>query len=249
MIITIRALWRGLGLIWYMVVALVLTLGITGILRRKPDSRLFQGAKQWWLRKVVGLLGGRLHVLGQVQPGAKLIVANHISWLDIPVLGSLLNPNFLSKAEVQHWPIIGWLATKAGTLYITRGQAGAANQAAHTIGQALQKNHSVLVFPEGTTSDGRDVKTFHARLFAPALESHSPVQPIALRYLDAHGALSRVVPYIGEQSLMQNLLGLLREPFITIEVHYLAPIDSTGLQRKTLASICEQSIRAIVTTA
>ena len=249
MIIRIRAAWRWLRLLTHVMVGLSLTLLLTGILRRSSTSPVFQRAKQWWLSKVVRIIGGQLQVTGSLLPGAKLVVANHVSWLDIPVLGAVLNPSFLSKAEVQHWPVIGWLANQAGTLYITRGQAGAANQAANTIVQALQENQTVLLFPEGTTSDGQDVKTFHARLFAPALEANVPVQPIAVRYLAANSELSTVVPYIGEQSLLQNLHALLREPFIKIEVHCLEPIDSIGLARKTLAQHCEQAIRAIVAPA
>jgi 1-acyl-sn-glycerol-3-phosphate acyltransferase len=248
MIIKIRAVWRWLRLIWHVMLGLSLTLLLTGLFRRSSTSPVFQRAKQWWLSKVVRIIGGQLQVKGTVTTGAKLIVANHVSWLDIPVLGAVLNPSFLSKAEVQHWPLIGWLATQAGTLYITRGQAGAANQAANTITQALQQHQSVLLFPEGTTSDGQDVKTFHARLFAPALDANVPVQPIAIRYKTRNGELSTVVPYIGEQSLLQNLQALLREPTITIEVHCLEPINTTGLARKSLAHTCEQAIRAIVAT-
>ncbi len=151
------------------------------------------------------------------------MVANHISWLDIALLGGVANPRFLSKQEVRQWPVIGWLAEKSGTLFITRGKAGAAAQASATILQALQSGRSVLLFPEGTTTTGNDVRTFHARLLAPAFDANVPVQPVAVRYPGKDGLTHPLVPYVDQQSLWDNLKSVLAEPGIQAEIHFLPP--------------------------
>ncbi len=241
----LRSGWRLTRLFVHIVWGVVLTALFAGLLRYRADDLFYQRLVVWWLQKVPSLLGVRVQTFGTPAPQA-LMVANHISWLDIPLLGGYARPRFLSKQEVRQWPVIGWLAEKAGTLFISRGKAGAAGQASQTITQALAAGRAVLLFPEGTTTNGQDVKTFHARLFAPAFEAQVPVQPIALRYPNAHGVTNPLVPYIGEQSLWENLQGLLREPFVTAEIHFLPPLATVGMDRKGVALRCEQQVRTVL---
>ncbi len=172
-----------------------------------------------------------------------LLVCNHVSWLDIPLLGGESSIRFLSKSEVRSWPVVGWLATRTGTLFIERGRRGAANEAANRITASLRRGDVVMVFPEGTTSDGRQVLPFYARLFGSAIEAGARVQPVAIRYLDAAGEVAEHVPYIGEMSLWNNLTGLLPEPHLDIEVHYLPVLEVTEQSRNVLAKLSETQIR------
>ncbi|MGB0845210.1 MAG: lysophospholipid acyltransferase family protein [Thiolinea sp.] len=209
----------------------------------------WQTLVEWWLRIIVRILGGRVTVKGEPARSGVLMVANHVSWLDIPLLGGYSFVRFLSKYEVKNWPVIGWLASRAGTLYIERGKQGAARQAAASISDSLNEGDVVLIFPEGTTSNGRDVLPFHARLFSTALEAGVPIQPVAIRYRNAADEVCDKVPYIDEMSLFSNLLGFLGERTLHMEIHYMTPIAVADYQehtRKTLAGLAEQQIRDVV---
>ena len=220
-----------------------------GVLRLSSDGAFYRRLIAWWLGKIPRILGIEVSVFGQPSTQAVLMVANHISWLDIALLGGAAQPRFLSKAEVRHWPVIGWLAAKSGTLFITRGKAGAAAEAATTIAAALKAQRSVLLFPEGTTSTGDDVCTYHARLFAPALDANVPVQAVVLRYPRADGLTNPLVPYVDEQSLWANLQGLLDAQGIRAEIHFLPLIAPQNGERKRIANQCEQQTRAVIQAA
>ena len=244
-----RRVWRLIRLSLHIIIGILLTAWVAGILRQSFNTPFYQRLYSWWLGKTGRIIGAQVKVMGQPAAQGTLLVANHISWLDIPMLGAYATPRFLSKHEVRHWPVIGWLAEKSGTLFISRGHAGAAGQASAEILQALQGERSVLLFPEGTTSTGNDVRTFHARLFAAAFDGHIPVQPVALRYPGQDGLTNPLVPYVDEQPLMANLHHLLEEPHLQVEIHFLPVIQPDGLNRKALAVACEQQIRQVVKPA
>lgn len=233
-------------LAWHVLTGMFLTALFGGLLRMSFNTPFYQGLVKWWLGKVPRILGFQVSVMGEPAQQPVLMVSNHISWLDITLLGGAANPRFLSKQEVRQWPVVGWLAAKSGTLFITRGKAGAAAQASATILQALQGGRSALLFPEGTTTTGDDVRTFHARLFAPAFDANAPVQPVALRYPQADGQPNPLVPYVGDQSLGENLQAILGEKALYAEIHFLPPIQIAGMDRKTLAGLCEQQVRNLV---
>ncbi|MBU0654894.1 MAG: 1-acyl-sn-glycerol-3-phosphate acyltransferase [Gammaproteobacteria bacterium] len=243
---SLRRILRLSRLAVHVVNGIFLTLLLAGLLRMSLNEPFYQRVVAWWLRKVPQIIGVKLTVIGEPVNQAALMVANHISWLDIPLLGGAANPRFLSKQEVRHWPVIGWLADKSGTLFITRGKAGAAAQASTTILQAMQGGRAVLLFPEGTTTTGNDVRTFHARLFAPAFDANVPVQPVAIRYPQADGQTNPLVPYVDQQSLGENLKAILGEKELHAEIHFLPLVYPVGMDRKTLAAQCEQQVRGVV---
>jgi len=171
---------------------------------------------------------------------------NHISWFDIPVLASQQPLPFLSKAEVKTWPLIGWLADRAGTLFIQRGRHGAAQKSLEEITNCLRTGGSVVIFPEGTTTDGRNVKKFHGRLLQAAIDAQVKIQPIALRYPHKQG-VNPGVPFIGEMTFMDSLLGMTRANPLDVELHFLPPIDihlnaTTETSNKQLAELSRNAI-------
>lgn len=242
----LRRYGRLLRLALHILHGMLLTVWLSGLMRMNFNMPFYQRVTQWWLRQITRILGVHVKVYGEPAPAPVLMVANHISWLDIALLGGYSQPRFLSKQEVRAWPVVGWLAATSGTLFITRGKAGAAAQAATTIGEALQAGRTVLLFPEGTTTTGNDVRTFHARLFAPALEAGIAVQPVALRYPTQNGLTHPLIPYVDQQSLWDNLQGILGEPRLSAEIHFLPVLQTAGADRKTIAAACEQQIRSIV---
>ncbi|WP_020559452.1 lysophospholipid acyltransferase family protein [Thiofilum flexile] len=240
----IRRLLRLSALLVHLLIGVSLAVLLTVILRKTYEHEVLKRTRKWWLRRLAYCTGAELVIRGEPVLGRVLWVANHVSWLDIGVLGGVGEPRFLSKVEVKRWPIIGWLATRAGTLYIDRGQSGDA--AAEEVRQALLQGDCVALFPEGTTTDGKNVNRFFARIFAPALDTGTPVQPIVLRYTDQAGNALASVPYIGKQSLLHNIWTITALPRFKAQVHFLAPLETQGLNRKEIASQCEELIRTEV---
>lgn len=161
---------------------------------------------RWWAAKTLRLLGVRLAAQGSLRPGAKLLVANHVSWLDIMAVHAVCpQARFVSKADVQGWPLVGRLVGAAETIYIERERRRDALRVVHQVAAALQAGDTVAVFPEGTTGDGAALLPFHANLLQAAIATATPVQTVALRFSDRDDAISRAAPYVGETTLAQSL--------------------------------------------
>lgn len=201
--------------------------------RRNELMALRQRLTRRFLAQLAAALPFRLSLHGQLPERPMLWVGNHVSWTDIPLLGGLVPLSFLSKSEVRSWPLAGWLAHKAGTLFIRRG-AGDSGLVRGQLLRHLQHGHDLLIFPEGTTTDGRSLRSFHSRLLASAVEAQVPVQPVAIRYL-RDGAVDPVAPFIGDDDLLSHLLRLLRSECSEVEIHLLPPLDSQGLSRTELS--------------
>lgn len=167
-------------------------------------------------------LGFRVNIRGARPEGTVLLVSNHISWSDIPILGGVLPLRFLSKVEVRSWPVIGWLAEQAGTLFIRRG-GGQAQATRGQIADTLRSGQSVLVFPEGTTTLGITVLPFHSRLLSAAIDAKIPIQPISIGYRrDNHP--DHLAPFIGDDQFEQHLIRMLREPAVSVDVILHEPV-------------------------
>jgi 1-acyl-sn-glycerol-3-phosphate acyltransferase len=196
-----------------------------------------------WARGMLRLLNVTVRVNGQpAQKGPMLVVINHVSWLDILVMLAAQPVSFVSKSEVKHWPIIGWLATHVGTLYIERTKARDALRVVHQIAEALREGQLIAVFPEGTTSDGKQVLPFHANLLQAAVSAASPVQPVALRFLEADGSLSMSPVYIDDDTLLSSIWRMLLAAPVTAQLDFLEPIQSSGVPRRDLAEQLERLI-------
>ena len=188
-----------------------------------------------WLGLVALTLGVKVKTYGTALQEKTLFVSNHISWLDILILGNLVPVHFLSKHEVKSIPLIGWLATRAGTLYIKRGCRYSASGAGSEITAALNRQHNSIVFAEGTTSDGH-VKKFHSRLMQSAIDAQAMVQPVAIYYpkLNAETNKIEINPdslFVDGISAKESFNRIVRAPGINVEVHFLEPIDCTGKKR------------------
>lgn len=239
---SLRVLWRGAWLALHIAAAFPIVL--LGFRRPNPDSwlqrRLFQG----WLRGVCRILRVRVSVQGAPQPGG-LVVANHVSWLDIPVLATAWHGGFLAKAEVGDWPVIGWLVRHAGTVLIRRGCADSLGRAIDRLSGKLRRG-GVCLFPEGTTTNGREMRRFHPRLFTAAIHAGARVQPVALRYFDADGRLHPVAPFIGDDDFVSHLIRLLRGPALRAELVFLSPIAAEGQTARGLAGIAQSRVSEVL---
>jgi len=184
--------------------------------------------------------------LTHAVPGA-LLVANHVSWLDIFVINAALPAAFVSKEEVRRWPVIGWLAAKNDTVFLRRGSRGHARLINEEIAAILGRGKLVAVFPEGTTTDGRSLLHFHAALLQPAIACGHPVQPLALQYRTPDDRFSRAPAYDGELSLGECIANIIAAPRTVARITVAAPITTAdGADRRTLATRTRAEIATVI---
>lgn len=247
---TPRRLLRLIGLCAHLLAGAVLAFGLFPLLDVVSTApvRARQRIVRAWMRGLCRLFGVRVEIEGAPAPGPVLFAANHISWLDIPVLYAAADAAFVAKAEVRAWPLVGGMAARAGTLFLRRGEGRATNLVADEMTFRLAQGRNLAVFPEATTSDGQQVRPFHARLFQAAIRAHATVQPVALRYLPAHGA-DRLAPFVGDATLLAHVWRLLRAPAIPVRVVFGPPLAATGHARRPLAQAAHAAVEAALFSA
>jgi 1-acyl-sn-glycerol-3-phosphate acyltransferase len=174
-----------------------------------------------------------------------LMVANHISWLDIFVVNSLEPCRFVAKSDIRGWPMVGWLCAKTGTIFISRGKRSAVRAIFQGVVSSIGAGDRIMFFPEGTTASQGSLLPFHPNLFEAAIEAGVPVQPYAIRYLDEGGGLHAAADFIGETTIVESILAILKargtRP-ITAELTVLAPIGTDGAHRRDLAVVVRAAI-------
>lgn len=239
----LRALWKILRGLWHLLTGLWTI--VVYFPRLSPEQR--QMRVQAWALQLLALWGIHLKVLGRpVVAGPALIVANHISWLDILVIHAARYCRFVSKSDVRDWPLIGRLATGAGTLYIERTSRRDARRMVQDMSHALRDGDVVAVFPEGTTSDGRELLPFHANLIQSAIAAGAPVQPLALKFVDARSGQRSLAPcYIGDDTLVASVWRTLTAGPITAVVCFGEPQSADGRDRRQWAADLRKTVQAL----
>jgi 1-acyl-sn-glycerol-3-phosphate acyltransferase len=197
---------------------------------------------RWWHGTVCRALGISVRRVGGRPESPALLLANHVSWLDVVVVGSLAPTAFVSKAEVARWPLVGFLATCGATLFIPRG-GHQAQAIAQGIRERLAAGGSILIFPEGTTTDGSRLRPFFPRLLAGAVEAGARVQPVALSYPHP-GGVHPTAPFVGDETFPRHLWRVLADPGIVAEVRFCAPLTADAAGRKGLARRCREAVAA-----
>ncbi|MFK4100362.1 lysophospholipid acyltransferase family protein [Streptomyces sp. NPDC019531] len=216
------------------------------------------GTVRWWCRAVVRASGVRVRMSGTTTPtGGVLLVANHISWLDIPLLAAVRPARMLAKSEIRHWPVAGRLTAGSGALFIDRDRLRALPDTVARIADALREGAAVAVFPEGSTWCGRAQGHFRRAVFQAALDAGAPVQPVRLRYRLADGGASTAPAFIGNDSLLASVWRVVSARGLVAEVEVL-PLIAPGShsERKSLARAAEtcgqrgdRQAHALTTTA
>lgn len=244
-----RAWWRQIWLAGVLVAFLVPAL-VWLALPAGGRARRWLAVGLW--RVLLRGLGVKVALRGAEplrQPGT-LYVANHVTWLDIPVLGRVLDAGFVAKGEVGRWPVVGPLARAYGCLFVEREARGRAGAQAAALGGHLAGKAGMVLFPEGTTSLGQGLLPFRSSLFAPLIGAQAGfmVQPVALVYTRAGAPLSaqeqRAVAWIEEDALLPNALGLIamasRSGPLEAQLWFCDPVGASD--RKALARACEAAV-------
>jgi 1-acyl-sn-glycerol-3-phosphate acyltransferase len=202
-----------------------------------------------WSQQLLRMLGVEAHVHWRHDgglPGNVLIVANHVSWLDIFVLNALQPARFIAKADLKRWPIVGRLIANAGTLFIERERrrdTHAVNR--HTV-EALTRGDLVAVFPEGTTSDGTGLLKFHSSLLQSIVDAEGLMQPVAIRYRTPADGHCAAPAYVGELSLLGSFWRVTGERGINAELHLMTPVPAQARHRRDLSRAAEEAIRTVL---
>ena len=241
----LRRCFRLCLLAGHIVLGLIFTFTYLRRVESTPPNAQQHQLIRWWLKYAATLCGLQIRTRG-ISPGSPvLVVANHVSWLDILVIASVLPVTFISKIEIRSWPVLGRLASRAGTLFIRRGGKNAANQATEQITWYLLRGQSVAVFPEGTTTDGHHVRRFHARLLGAAIHADTLIQPLAIRYPHPSG-VHPAVPFVDNVPFYTHGWHLLGEKCIVAETVFCTPIPARQHARRTLADIARKRIKSVV---
>lgn len=238
--------WRYLYRVPFLAWHLVVDLPIAVLLMALGDRRTEQAMIRLWSIGLMRVFGFRVRRIGTPLPGAVMFVANHVSWVDIVALHSQRMMGLVAKREIAGWPLVGWMAARAGTIFHQRGSTASMGGVIEQMRARLQSGGAVGVFPEGGTRDGADVGPFHARIFTAAVEAGVPVQPVALRY-GAGGRDQRRVAFRKGEGFLGNFLRLLGEPPRAADICFLEPIapGSAEGRRRIAESSRERIIAAM----
>jgi 1-acyl-sn-glycerol-3-phosphate acyltransferase len=234
-----RAVWRlcrvalhllhGMGVVW---------LGWAALCPAQRQQRI-----AWWSAKLLRLLGVRLDAGGPLPSQGTLLVANHLSWLDIVAIHALCpGARFVSKADVRHWPLLGRLVAAADTLFVARESRRDARRVVQQMAQALQAGDTVAVFPEGTTGNGLALLPFHGNLLQAAIDTCTPIQPLALRYRDAERQSIPAAVWTGETTLLRSLWLIANAESLCVGLQVLPVQAGPHEERRALAGRLRQAI-------
>ncbi len=228
----VRALWRLLRATLHVLHGMLVMTRFPALDAAGRHERI-----RWWSAGLVRAMGLTLQVSGTPRPGATLIVANHISWLDIAAIHAAApHARFVYKADVLSWPLLGWLIRNAGTLFIERERKRDAVRVVHAVAEALKAGDTVAVFPEGTTGTGPELLPFHANLLQAAVATATPVQPVVLRFSDPRGPFSEAVTFIGDTTLLQSLWRVASAQGLAVSVELLPSVGTRHADRRALAA-------------
>lgn len=198
-------------------------------------------------RQLLAIFAVRLKVSGEPprpSDAPVMIVANHVSWLDIFAIDAVQAVRFVAKAEIRRWPVIGWLCAQGGTLFIERTRRRHTAQVNVQVVAALRQGDTFAVFPEGIVTAGDVVLPFHASLLQPALECDAKIFPVTIRYTRADGSLCSEADYEGVKTMLDTLRAMLTQRMIHAHLQFLPPLECAGRHRRELANEAARLIAA-----
>ncbi len=198
-----------------------------------------------WCKQLLGIFKMHLSVVGaeQIEDAHYLMAANHISWIDIHVINAFKPHYFVAKAEVASWPIFGWMAKQLGTLFIERSKASSIRKMVPELAAQLGQK-AICIFPEGTSTDGRQVAPFKPNLFEAAIVANAPVYTLAIQYFELQTGKKTTAPaFIGEMGLLDSIWKLICSPPICAEIRISAKLPLLD-DRKALAELSQSLVAA-----
>ena len=223
-------LFHGLGTIWFVFPSI--------------DAHARRAHIRRWSRRLLHLMNLDIRMSGALAHPNVLVVANHVSWLDIFALHAVGPVRFIAKSEIARWPLLGRLVAGVGTLFIERARRHDTHRVNQEVSRALADGDIVAVFPEGTVTDGTELLTFKGSLLQPIVDAAGCVQPVAIRYRTPDGVLSTIPAYVEDVTFMGSLWRICGARALVVELTAMAPLPAQGKHRRELARDAERAIRA-----
>lgn len=203
---------------------------------------------QRWSVRLLRILAVDLRIEGDLGAyrGNVMVVANHISWLDIFVLNAAHPVRFVAKSEIAKWPVVSQMVRGAGTVFIERARPRDVLNVNHYVARLLAQGNVVAVFPEGTTTYGTELLPFKGALLQPIVEAEGHVQPVAIRYRTPDGNLSLAPEYVGDTSFATSFWRVCGERALTVALIARPALHARDRHRRDLARAAESSIRTVL---
>jgi 1-acyl-sn-glycerol-3-phosphate acyltransferase len=223
-------------LLWFSGALVLMAVDFVGTCAFRPAS-VFRQVRIAWLqrsaRRALRVLNARYSANGPI-PARGLLVCNHLTYLDILVLAAMTPAVFVSRSDVKYWPVFGWAAVLAGTIFVNRQRRTQVGEISSQMRQALDSGALVVLFPEGTSSDASTILPFKTSLLEPAIGSPHPLSIGLLRYAVDEGDVSRDICYWGDMNFVPHLFNLLNLPGFEARVEF-KPVSAGTADRKELA--------------
>ena len=242
----VRFLFRFTLFIVSVVIVLPIVLLLIAIAQKKNNRGLNKKIVNYWSKLLCYTCGLKLRKKGKVQASPVLIVANHISWVDIPVVHCYKLVGFVAKAEIAKWPFLGLVARCGESLFIKRGKQESRQKVLESIKQRLNNNRSIAVFPEGKATNGEYLGRFHRQLMHAAVEEKKPIQAVAIKYINKDGTRNRDIAFKDKENFLRNVFRILSLPTSTAEVTFCEAIDTSKISARQAAIISHKQVEMVL---
>lgn len=235
-------IYRILRIFFHIITGLIIAAAILPLLSKASKQLLIK----WWCGGLLHAFHIKVITSGNLPPASTrstMFVANHVSWADIHALNSQIALRFIAKVEIRNWPIFGYLAQKADALFIDRGKRQIAGEIVGITAASLAEGDNLCFFPEGTTTDGKQVLTFKSSVLQAAINANTTVWPVAIRYVNLDGSINTAMAYAGETGLIESMQRIIKQRNAVVELHFLTPMHAGNQNRRDLT---QQAYDAIV---
>ncbi len=240
----IRFFFRSILFIVSVVFVLPLVLLLITIAQKKDNRKFNKKVVNYWSKLLCYVCGLKIKQKGKIQKNPVLIVANHISWIDIPVIHCYKLVGYVAKAEIEKWPFLGFVARCGESLFIKRGKQESRKKVLESIKQRLNSNRSIAVFPEGKATNGEYLGRFHRQLMHAAVEEKKPIQAIAIKYLNKDGTRNKEIAFKDKENFIRNVFRILSLPTSTAELTFCEVIDTSTITARQAAIISHNQVES-----
>jgi 1-acyl-sn-glycerol-3-phosphate acyltransferase len=218
---------------------------ICGFILPKANARRRDLVISHWCKSLLTVLNIRIITHGtlpDINVTGTMFVANHVSWVDIHAVNSVRAVRFIAKSEIRGWPVFGWISEKVNTLFTERTKRSDAGRMVELTADCLRAGDCLCFFPEGTTSDGTELKAFKGSLLQAAINAGAQIWPVTIRYPNADGSANREMAYYADMSLLESIRKVLAQRSPVVELHFSPPIATAGYERRGLSLQARQAI-------
>ncbi len=242
---TLRFIFRLVGLVLAFFIALpfvVIFLSLTQNNQHIQKKRVVSA----WSTIICFVCGVRLEKEGNVEKSPVMIVANHVTWLDIAVIHRFKLLGYVAKQEIAKWPVIGWVAKSGESLFIARGEASSRKNVIEGIKKRFSERRSIAVFPEGRATNGEKLHTFHRQLIHAAVESNTPVQAVAIKYIKKDGKRNKDICFKKGEKFLGNVFRILTLARSTAQLTFCEPIQTSGKSAREIALTAHNQVAEVL---